>query len=288
MAPRSVKSADSSREEIPGPRTRRWRRIPFVLGAAATSFLAVSGIGPLPSARHTRVVTSRPAAAPIERAGGIAPILTAADVMAVINDGGGGARRRHAGGRRRRSHRHDPGRLSPARRRRPPLPTSRSRWPAPPAYFSNDQAPLSSRTVRFISGIHFPPGRRRTRRTPRSTASRTSTAAATSTRRATRSSTRRSTDPGRSRARSGRRGRRPLPCRASDTRGCAVAARCRRRRPADHSVGITTGKIDLRRQRPTAPRRRSTAAGSSSFAAARSSAASASRASPPTARSTPP
>ena len=25
-------------------------------------------------------------------------------------------------------------------------------------YFSNDQAPLSSRTVRFISGIHFPPG----------------------------------------------------------------------------------------------------------------------------------
>jgi uncharacterized protein GlcG (DUF336 family) len=26
------------------------------------------------------------------------------------------------------------------------------------AYFSNDQAPLSSRTVRFISGIHFPPG----------------------------------------------------------------------------------------------------------------------------------
>ncbi len=26
------------------------------------------------------------------------------------------------------------------------------------AYFSNDQAPLSSRTVRYISGIHFPPG----------------------------------------------------------------------------------------------------------------------------------
>src|SRR5215470_20335682 len=26
------------------------------------------------------------------------------------------------------------------------------------ALFSNDQAPLSSRTVRFISGIHFPPG----------------------------------------------------------------------------------------------------------------------------------
>jgi uncharacterized protein GlcG (DUF336 family) len=26
------------------------------------------------------------------------------------------------------------------------------------SYFSNDQAPLSSRTVRFVSGIHFPPG----------------------------------------------------------------------------------------------------------------------------------
>src|SRR5258708_16876237 len=26
------------------------------------------------------------------------------------------------------------------------------------AFFSNDQAPLSSRTVRFISGIHFPAG----------------------------------------------------------------------------------------------------------------------------------
>src|SRR5947209_14852960 len=26
------------------------------------------------------------------------------------------------------------------------------------AFFSNSQAPLSSRTVRFISGVHFPPG----------------------------------------------------------------------------------------------------------------------------------
>lgn len=30
------------------------------------------------------------------------------------------------------------------------------------AFFSNNQAPLSSRTVRFISGIHFPPGVERT------------------------------------------------------------------------------------------------------------------------------
>ena len=36
----------------------------------------------------------------------------------------------------------------------------KSRWrsPARPGSFSNDQAPLSSRTVRYISGIHFPPG----------------------------------------------------------------------------------------------------------------------------------
>ncbi|MEM7482972.1 MAG: heme-binding protein [Acidobacteriota bacterium] len=30
------------------------------------------------------------------------------------------------------------------------------------AFFSNDQAPLSSRTVRFVSGVHFPPGIQRT------------------------------------------------------------------------------------------------------------------------------
>src|SRR4029077_2902375 len=30
------------------------------------------------------------------------------------------------------------------------------------AFFSNDRAPLSSRTVRFISGIHFPPDIRNT------------------------------------------------------------------------------------------------------------------------------
>src|SRR5262249_15600481 len=30
------------------------------------------------------------------------------------------------------------------------------------AFFSNDQAPLSSRAVRFVSGLHFPPGVART------------------------------------------------------------------------------------------------------------------------------
>ena len=49
------------------------------------------------------------------------------------------------------------------------------------AFFSNDQAPLSSRTVRFISGIHFPPGIS-TRQTPRSTESRTPIAVALSPR----------------------------------------------------------------------------------------------------------
>jgi uncharacterized protein GlcG (DUF336 family) len=34
------------------------------------------------------------------------------------------------------------------------------------AYFSNDQAPISSRTVRFLSGIHFPPGVQNTESAP--------------------------------------------------------------------------------------------------------------------------
>ena len=34
------------------------------------------------------------------------------------------------------------------------------------AFFSNDQAPIGSRTVRFISGIHFPPGIRNTESAP--------------------------------------------------------------------------------------------------------------------------
>ncbi len=34
------------------------------------------------------------------------------------------------------------------------------------AFFSNDQAPIGSRTVRFLSGIHFPPGIRNTESAP--------------------------------------------------------------------------------------------------------------------------
>ncbi len=103
------------------------------------------------------------------------------------------------------------------------------------AFFSNDQAPLSSRTVRFISGIHFPPGVGNTPNAalygientnrgcqldqagdaifnqpfvrPRSIAGTFGPAGGS--------------QPGQ-----------PLPCRASDTSGC--------------SQGITTGKTDVR------------------------------------------
>ena len=46
------------------------------------------------------------------------------------------------------------------------------------SFFSNDQAPLSSRTVRFISGIHFPPGIPYTDKRRRCMESRTPIAAA--------------------------------------------------------------------------------------------------------------
>ncbi|MDA1095073.1 MAG: heme-binding protein [Acidobacteria bacterium] len=110
-------------------------------------------------------------------------------------------------------------------------------------FFSNDQAPLSSRTVRFISGIHYPPGVSNTANAalygientnrgcqvdgvapalgltpPRSIAGTVGTGAGTL----------------------------PLPCGPLDTRGCArggpVADLQGRPLP---SVGITTGKADL-------------------------------------------
>ena len=72
------------------------------------------------------------------------------------------ARRRHARGGGHRPRRDDPRRLrAPGRRggRSRPEAVSLARTGA---FFSNDAAPLSSRTVRFISGIHFPPGVRNT------------------------------------------------------------------------------------------------------------------------------
>jgi uncharacterized protein GlcG (DUF336 family) len=115
------------------------------------------------------------------------------------------------------------------------------------AYFSNDQAPLTSRTVRFISGIHFPPGIANQPNAalygveninrgcaldalgdaifntpidrPRSLAGTLSLMA----------------------------GGLPLPCRPSDVRGCAVGGPILGEdgQPI-YSLGITTGKRDLR------------------------------------------
>jgi uncharacterized protein GlcG (DUF336 family) len=114
------------------------------------------------------------------------------------------------------------------------------------AMFANDQAPLSSRTVRFISGIHFPPGVRNTPNAalygveninrgcqvddsgdaifnaplprPKSIAGTFGTAA----------------DPA------------PLPCRPDDTRGCARGGPMRDERGEPlGSIGITTGKADV-------------------------------------------
>ena len=96
-----------------------------------------------------------------DRAGGPARILTAADVRAVLTVAAtaladdtmaaavvdrtgnilGVYARQHAG------------------ERTPDIAVSLARAGA---MFANDQAPLSSRTVRFISGIHFPPGIRNT------------------------------------------------------------------------------------------------------------------------------
>lgn len=115
------------------------------------------------------------------------------------------------------------------------------------AMFANDQAPLSSRTVRFISGIHFPPGVRNT-----------STAALYGVENINRGCT--VDDAGDAifnapfprpvsieGAFGSGAGGLPLPCEPSDTRGCARGGPMRDLdgRPLE-SVGITTGKADVR------------------------------------------
>ncbi|RPI49909.1 MAG: hypothetical protein EHM55_22670, partial [Acidobacteria bacterium] len=113
------------------------------------------------------------------------------------------------------------------------------------AMFSHDQAPLSSRTVRFISGIHFPPG-----------VPNTPNAALYGVENINRGcainpsgdaifnvplTLTRSID-----GTFGPAGSQALPCTPSDTRGCARGGPMR---GADGgvlaSVGITTGKIDV-------------------------------------------
>src|SRR3954454_24012276 len=111
------------------------------------------------------------------------------------------------------------------------------------AYFSNDQAPLSSRTVRFISGIHFPPGIRNTQN-----------AALYGVENINRGCALNAADtlyPNIDRPRSlagtpgGTAGITPLPCRPSDTRGCAAGGPILGLNGQPIPVGITTGKRDL-------------------------------------------
>ncbi len=115
------------------------------------------------------------------------------------------------------------------------------------AFFSNDQAPLSSRTIRYISGIHFPPA-----------VSNTPNAELYGIENTNRGCTFDDLEDGIfnvpvGRARSIRgtfgagAGTLPLPCRPSDTRGCSVGGPIEASRGQFlSSVGITTGKPNLR------------------------------------------
>jgi uncharacterized protein GlcG (DUF336 family) len=115
------------------------------------------------------------------------------------------------------------------------------------AMFSHDQAPLSSRTVRLISGIHFPPG-----------VPNTPNAALYGVENINRGC---AIDPAgdaifnvpltRTRSilgtfGSSEAGTLPLPCTPSDTRGCARGGPMRDLDGNElSSVGITTGKVDV-------------------------------------------
>ena len=87
------------------------------------------------------------------------------------------------------------------------------------AFFSNDHAPLSSRTVRFISGIHFPPDIRNTGNAALYGIENTNRGCSAGTQDAVFTALPRP------------RALQALPCRPSDTRGC--------------SPGIVTGKATL-------------------------------------------
>ena len=182
---------------------------------------------------------------PADRAGGIAEILSADDVRAVLtvaatalgNDTLAAAVVDRTGNILGAYTR--PG----ADERSPDIAVSVARGGA---MFANDQAPLSSRTVRFISGIHFPPGVKNT-----------GTAALYGVENINRGCKvdvlgdavfnapfpRPTSIPG---AFGDGAGTTPLPCEPSATRGCARGG------PMldDHgevlaSVGITTGKADV-------------------------------------------
>src|SRR5512145_2166466 len=94
---------------------------------------------------------------PADRAGGPAEILTADDVLAIVNVAASAlgdstmsvAVVDRTGAILTAYTRPNAG------ERTPDIAVSVARTGA---MFSHDQAPLSSRTVRFVSGIHFPPG----------------------------------------------------------------------------------------------------------------------------------
>ena len=94
---------------------------------------------------------------PGDRAGGSAEILTADDVLAIVNVAAaalGDATMSVAVVDRTGAILAAYTRPN-AGERTPDIAVSVARTGA---MFSHDQAPLSSRTVRFVSGIHFPPG----------------------------------------------------------------------------------------------------------------------------------
>jgi uncharacterized protein GlcG (DUF336 family) len=98
---------------------------------------------------------------PADRAGGLAPILNADDVLAVLTIAATaiGDDTLAAAVVDRTGNILGVFARPSAGERTPDIAVSLARSGA---MFANDQAPLSSRTVRFISGIHFPPGIRNT------------------------------------------------------------------------------------------------------------------------------
>jgi uncharacterized protein GlcG (DUF336 family) len=181
---------------------------------------------------------------PADRAGGAAEILTADDVLAIVNVAASALGEStmsvavvdRTGAILAAYTRPNAG------ERTPDIAVSVARTGA---MFSHDQAPLSSRTVRFISGMHFPPG-----------VPNTPNAALYGVENINRGC---AIDPAGDaifnvplmRTRSidgtvGPAGSQPLPCTPSDTRGCARGGPMR---GADGneltSVGITTGKVDV-------------------------------------------
>jgi uncharacterized protein GlcG (DUF336 family) len=107
------------------------------------------------------------------------------------------------------------------------------------ALFSNAQAPLVSRTIRFISGRHFPPGVDNTPAGPLYGVENINRGCQL---------TENENEPyerPRSIAGSGVRGGVSIPCRPNDTRGCAIGSPITTRNGVFQQLGITTGKTDV-------------------------------------------